>query len=146
MSERTGNDRWIKNLAIYYGLLQTVHMGFLMRAGRILLSSGRMPFPASPPGGGWNPQLLPFFIGMGIVDAIAAGIGLYFLYLLIVKQTVKLSIGIISLTLALSSGLVFLIGTIASGAWNQHFGEYLILVLVFIPVILFYISLLRKIN
>ena len=146
MLDNTKIDRWVKNLAIYYGGLQLVHMAFLIRAGRILLSSGCMPFPASPPVGGWDPQILPFFIGMGIADAIAAGIGFYFLYLILVKETIKTSIGIISLTTAFSSGLAFLIGTIASGAWNQHLGEYIILVLVFIPIFLLYISLLRKIK
>ena len=144
MTDHTRIDRRIKKLTIYYGFLQTVHMAFLLRAGRILLNSGRMPFPASPPVGGWDPQILPFFIGMGIADVIAAGIGFYFLYLILVKDTINVSLGIISLTTAFSSGLAFLIGTIASGAWNQHFGEYIILVLVSIPLLLLYLSLLRK--
>ena len=132
-----------KVLIGYYGMLQCMHLLFLARAVVVYFSDGRMPFPASPPLAGWSDQVFPFFIGMGLVDAIAASLGIYFAYCVIFVKTRSLLSGLISLTAAFSSALIFLVGTLPSGAWNQNLYEYLILVMIFCPAILLYIRVLQ---
>jgi hypothetical protein len=136
--------KWIRYLAGYYGILQTMHLIFLGRAGLILMRTGRVPFPASPPPGGWDDTVIPFLMGMAASDVIAACIGIYFVYSLTIKEQIKPLAGIISLTIALSSAVVYLVGTLPAGAWNHNPVSYLIVILAFSPIIPLYIILLRE--
>ena len=133
-------------LAGYYGILQTIHLFFLGRAGIILLKTGKVPFPASPPPGGWSKEVLPYLMGMAAADVIAILLGIYFVYFLLIKKTIKPLVGIISLTIALSSGVVYLIGTLPSGAWSHNPVSYLIVFLAFSPVIPLFILLAYRTN
>jgi hypothetical protein len=128
----------------YYGLLQLSHLGFLGRALVMYIMSGVLPFPASPPNQGWSQQVVPFFFGMGAVDALAAGLGISFAVLFIFKRKIKIRLGLISLVIALTSALVFMAGTLASGAWEAHPGEYLSMVVAFFPLPYLLICLLRE--
>ena len=131
-------------LAGYYGILQIVHLFLLGRAGIIIIRTGRVPFPAQSPPGGWNFTTLPFLLGMGAADVFAASLGIYFVSQLFIKKQIKSVTGIISLTVALTSGLIFLIGTIPSGAWNQHFIAYLAMVIGFSPLLPLYLFILKN--
>ena len=128
----------------FYGFLQTIHLFFLGRAGIILLQTGNVPFPASPPPGGWDIGVIPFLMGMAAADVIAASIGIYFTYSLFIKAKLKPLAGIISLTIALSSAIVYLIGTFPAGVWVHNPLSYLIVVLAFSPIIPLYILLVRE--
>ena len=44
------------------------------------MKTGNVPFPASPPPGGWNPAVIPFLMGMAAADVVAAGIGIFFAF------------------------------------------------------------------
>jgi hypothetical protein len=133
-----------KYLAGYYAILQAFHLIFLGRAGLILLQSGRVPFPASPPSGGWHPSVIPFLMGMASADALAAILGIYFSYSLLVKGMLKPLIGIISLTIALSSAVVYLFGTFPTGAWTQNPLSYLVVLGAFSPILPLYYLLVRQ--
>jgi len=85
MGEQKGR-KLFRFLTGYYGILQTLHLIFLGRAGIILQQSGRVPFPASPPPGGWSSAVLPFFIGMASADFLAAVLGIYFAYSFKLRQ------------------------------------------------------------
>jgi len=138
--------KWFKYLAGYYGILQAFHIFFLSRAGLILLQTERVPFPASPPPGGWDPSVLPFMMGMAAADVIAACLGIYFAFSLLVKGEVKPLVGIISLTIALSSAVVYLFGTLPAGAWIHNPLSYLIVILAFSPIVPLYYLLVREFN
>ena len=121
-------------LVAYYGVLQTFHLIFLSRAGLLLISGGQVPFPASPPPGGWTGSTLPFLLGMGAVDVIAASLGVYFSLKFFFQERLDQRIGWISLSIALSSGVIYLFGTLPSGAWQANLISYLIVVLFFSPI------------
>ena len=132
---------WIKILTGYYGFLQLAHLFFLGRAGLILFQTGGVPFPASPPPGGWPGEVLPFLMGMAAADVVAAGLGIYFSLSLLVKKQLRPLAGIISLSIALASAVVYLFGTLPSGAWSNNPISYLIVLLVFSPIIPLFLGL-----
>ncbi len=136
--------KWIQYLAGYYGVLQSLHLFFLSRAGLILQKTDSVPFPASPPPGGWDDAVMPFMMGMAAADVIAACIGIYFSFFLLVKGRLKPLAGIISLTIAISSAIVYLVGTLSAGAWVQNPLSYLIVILAFSPIVPLYFLLLRE--
>lgn len=131
-------------LAGYYGLLQSCHLISLARAGLFLLQGRGVPFPASPPPGGWSEYALPFLLGMGLIDVFAIGLGLIFVYRVFFHQDLRTTLGIISLTTAISSGVVYLVGTLPSGAWGANLWEYLAVLVLFTPIIPLYFYLLRQ--
>lgn len=141
--ERSRELSALKILAGYYGVLQSLHLGSLARAGLIVLRGGELPFPAPPPPGGWPSPSLPFLLGMGVVDVFAILLGLAFVYRLCVKGAIDGLLGTISLTIALASGVLYLIGTLPSGAWEANLGAYLIVLAVFSPVVPLYWVLLN---
>jgi len=141
---RINGKQGLKYLAGYYGILQLAHMFILGRAGLILLRYGTVPFPASPPPEGWNAAVIPFLMGMAAADVIAASLGIYFSYSLLIRNKRKLLAGIISLTIALSSAIVYLVGTLPAGAWVHNPLSYLIVLLAFSPIIPLFLLLLRE--
>ncbi|MDZ7844528.1 MAG: hypothetical protein U5K99_06995 [Anaerolineales bacterium] len=131
-------------LTVYYGLLQLAHLGTLTAAGLAFLKSGSMPFPAQPPTGGWADQALPFLLAMGGVDAAAAALGVWFVVKYLIADVWKWKIGVISITSALTSAVIFAAGTGASGAWLEHPLAYGGMVLVFAPLFILYYYLVRE--
>jgi hypothetical protein len=108
-----------------------------------MLKGRGIPFPAPPPPGDWPQAALPFLVGMGIVDVFAIGLGLVFVYLLLFKDRTHLPLGLISLTTAVSSGIIYLVGTLPSGAWEANPWDYLVVILFFSPVLIFYTLLIK---
>jgi hypothetical protein len=82
---------------------------------------------------------------MGLVDLIAIGLGLIFVGNFFFRGKTHLAIGLISLSAALASGLIYLVGTIPSGAWQVHLAEYLLVVFIFGPVLPFFCILIKKV-
>lgn len=142
----TGAGKAIKYFAGYYGVLQSLHLLSLARAGWIVINGGEMPFPAPPPPGGWPASSLPFLLGMGSTDVVAIVLGLIFVYQFLIKGEFKGTLGVISLTIALVGGVVYLIGTLPSGAWQPNLLAYVVVLMVFSPIIPFYILLLNKLS
>ena len=130
-------------LAGYYGILQVSHLTLISRAGWILVSTGKMIFPALPPADGWSPQVLPFLVGMGVLDAIAAGLGIYCVFSLFTRKHVDIRYWMTSLGIALTSAMIFTIGTINSGSWQEHPTAYGLLGVFFFPLFPLFINLFR---
>jgi hypothetical protein len=128
----------------YYGILQSIHLLLLIRAGWFFVQGWSIPFPAPPPLSGWPESSMPFLIGMGLVDIIAIGLGLIFVGNFFFKGKALFDLGIISLSLALASGLIYLVGTIPSGAWEANLAAYLVVVFLFGPVLPFFFMLIKK--
>jgi hypothetical protein len=141
-----GVGKAVRLFAGYYGVLQSLHLLSLARAGWIVLNGGEMPFPAPPPPGGWPASSLPFLLGMGISDVVAIVLGLIFVYQLFIKSEFKGILGVISLTIALVGGVGYLVGTLPSGAWQTHLLAYLVVLLVFSPIIPLYILVIKKLS
>ncbi len=128
----------------YYGVLQSFHLLLLTRAGWFLLQGREIPFPAPPPPGGWPGTALPYLLGMGFVDVFAILLGLVFAYIFFARNQTQITIGLISLTAATSSGIVYLVGTIPSGAWEANLLAYLAVLLLFSPVLPLYYFLIKR--
>jgi hypothetical protein len=146
MNSRLRENQVLKFLIGYYGVLQSLHLLSLARAGWLVIQTESMPFPAPPPPGGWPATSLPFLLGMGIVDVLAILLGLVFVYRLFYKNQLAGKLGLISLTIALVSGVTYLIGTLPSGAWEANLLAYLVVVLVFSPIIPLYYLLLKELG
>ena len=144
MKERRSSSLF-RFLAGYYGFLQSFHLILLVRAGWFLINGRGIPFPAPPPTGGWPAASLPYLLGMGIVDLFAIGLGLIYVYYFFFKDQVLMPLGLISLTAALSSGIVYLVGTIPSGAWEANLPAYAAVLVLFSPVLFLYYCLIRNI-
>jgi len=126
--------KYFRLLAGYYGMLQISHLITLTWAGSVLFRTGQMPFPAQPPPGGWSAQALPYLLAMGILDAAAACLGICFAWSVISKGDLKLKIGLVSTTMALTSAGVFAVGTWAAGVWLRYPLSYFGMLLLSFPV------------
>lgn len=133
----------LRPLIVYYGILQSVHLLALLRAAYLFSRLNRFPFPAPPPTGGWAPQTIPFLIGMGLVDAVAIILALVFVYMWIINRQTPIRLGLISLTIAGASAAIFAIGTFASGAWAANPLAYGVMVILFAPLLPFFVLLAR---
>lgn len=132
----------MKILILYYGILQTLHLLVLIRAGSILLLTDNFPFPILPPPGGWDNQAIHFMLGLGFTDTISILLGMLFSYQALFKNRFNRRLGVISLTSFFIGAVVFAFGTLPSGAWAAHPCAYGIMVILFLPSIGLYFWLL----
>lgn len=133
----------LTHLIAYYALLQLLHLATLARAGILILSGYRAPFPILPPPGGWEPQTLPFMLGLAGMDIIAIILALIFAYQSLIKKYFSRRTGILSLVIAFTGAIVFAAGTFPTGAWDAHPFAYWVMVVLFIPAGWLLIRLLR---
>ncbi len=130
-------------LIAYYGLLQTLHLLVLIRAGIILLQGGEAPFPILPPPGGWGDQSMYFMFGLAGMDIVGIIFGIIFSYQALIKDMFISVLGILSLTIFLSGAIVFAAGTFPTGAWASNPISYWIMVVLFMPSLFLYTKLLK---
>jgi len=136
------SHRISKILIGYYGVLQSLHLLILIRAGILILTGQNFPFPILPPPDGWEAQTLPFMFGLAGTDIIGIIIGIIFAYLALVKGKFIRRLGILSLTIFITGAVVFGAGTYPSGAWGAHPFAYWIMVILFLPTAYLYLVLL----
>jgi len=134
MSNRPG----LKGLIAYYGVLQSLHLLVLLRAGALILSGQPHPFPILPSPQGWQQQAMAFMYGLAGMDIIGILLGIRFAYLAIFGHNVQRIIGILSLTIFISGAVVFATGTFPTGAWSTHPAAYWGMVVLFLPALLLY--------
>jgi len=146
MSSINPFSRLLILFAVYYGILQSLHLLFLARAGFIMVDTGAIPFPAPPPEIGWSTQVIPFLLAMGALDAAAAFLGIFSTIVLVRKNQLESRPWMLSLVIALTSALIFAVGTFASGAWLDHPIAYGILLVFFSPIFPLFIMILRRIG
>lgn len=125
----------LKGLVKYYSILQIFHITFLTRAGIIYLMDGRIPFPAQPPQNGWATETVPFLFGMGAVDALAACLAFYAGWMMIKNSIFLPNIWAVSITIAMTSAVIYCLGTLPSGAWQANPLGYGIVALAFSPLL-----------
>lgn len=142
MSHKLLTKKSLNLLTGYYGLLQISHLLTLIWAGSALLRTGQVPFPAQPPTGGWQAQALPFLLAMGVLDAAAAGLGVYFAFSWHIHGRWKARMGLVSTTMALTSAGIFAAGTGAAGVWLLYPLSYFGMLVLSLPAFpLFWILL-----
>jgi hypothetical protein len=81
---------------------------------------------------------------MGLVDLFAIGLGLVFVSAFFTRKEVPFTLGMISVTGALASGITYLVGTLPSGAWQANPLAYLAVLVLFCPILPLYYFLLKK--
>ena len=128
------SNPFFSSLIAYYGLLQTVHIAAIAWTYSLFKQSGEITFLAQPPPGGWSAQATHFLIGLGAIDAVNAILAWVFVYGYFTRAHWWPRLGTTTLTVSVVSALVYGYGTAASGGWGGHMGEYLILVILFLPV------------
>jgi hypothetical protein len=134
----------VKILIAYYGLLQSLHLLTLARAGLLILGGNPAPFPILPPPGGWSPQAMAFLYGLAGTDVIGILLGIVFAVLWVVKNRRRPRLGRLSLAIFITGALVFAAGTFPAGAWAAHPAPYGVMVLLFIPAAVLFILLLGR--
>ena len=133
-----------RTLIAYYGILQSLHLVVLLRAGLILLLQDRFPFPILPPPSSWDAQVIPFMLGLGTTDLVGILLGLFFVYRALIKGAFYRRLGVISLTIFITGAIVFALGTLPSGAWAGHPIAYGSMAVLFAPTVILYGWLLRS--
>ncbi len=138
------NSKWKKVLISYYGILQTLHLLTLARAGWLILQGESYPFPILPPPEGWTQQSMAFLFGLAGTDVIGILLGIIFAGKFLINRKMNRLLGILSLTIFITGAIVFAVGTFSSGAWGAHPVGYGAMVPLFVPVPLLYVWLLRS--
>ena len=131
-------------MIVYYGILQSLHLLALIRAGILLGMGQAAPFPILPPADGWDAQSMPFLIGLGTTDAVGIIMGIVFALQLLIKGIYNRILGILSLTIFITGAIVFGFGTFPSGAWGLHPVAYWVMVVLFTPTVFLYFRLLNE--
>jgi hypothetical protein len=137
------NSKTTRALIGYYGLLQSLHLLILIRAGILMLSGNTFPFPILPPPGGWHTQTMPFFFGLAGMDVIGIILGIAFAAAVVFKNSVKHILGLLSLTIFITGAIVFAVGTFPTGAWRAHAIAYWGMAALFSPVPVLFFKLLH---
>ena len=138
------NRSWLKILAVYYGLLQTLHLLTLSRAGLLILGGNPAPFPILPPTGGWSPQAMAFLYGLAGTDVIGILLGIVFAVRWAFQDKYHPAMGRLSLSIFITGALVFAAGTFPSGAWRVPPIAYGAMVVLFLPAAVLFLLLLGK--
>jgi len=125
-------------LVFYYGIIQTVHFGALIYSSILLQKNGELSLLAQPPQGGWSVQATHFLMATGIVDAVNVLLTFIFLYAFFLNKKMWFWLGSFVTTVSLLSALIYGYGTFHSGAWAQHPNEYILLLILFIPIFLLF--------
>lgn len=136
----------LKKLILYYGVLQSLHLLILLRAGLLLLSGQASPFPILPPPHGWQEQTWPFMFGLAGMDVVAIFLAFIFVYQAYRKNKIMDLIGILSLTIFISGAIIFAVGTLFAGAWRSHPIEYGLMAILFLPALVLYGLLIRRLS
>lgn len=134
----------LKLLIGYYGLLQSLHLLTLARAGVLILQGNPAPFPILPPPGGWTEQAMAFLFGLAGTDVVGILLGVSFAYRAILKGDFNPRLGILSLTIFITGAIVFGVGTFPSGAWGAYPIAYWVMTALFLPSVLLVVLLLKN--
>ncbi len=135
--------RFLRLLTIYYGLLQSVHLVVLGYGMTVYLQHQVIGFPAPPPSIPWQRQAINFSLGNGMLDAVVAVAGLFYVFGFLQGKNWGRVLGLVCVTASLSSGVFFVIGTALSGAWVADPLHYSGLVLIFSPLVPLFFLLFR---
>ncbi|HSJ58675.1 MAG TPA: hypothetical protein VLC95_15940 [Anaerolineae bacterium] len=124
-----------RGLVAYYGFIQAAHLIALLRAAILLLTTGRLTFPAPPPPPGWTDQARYFLVTLGLLDTFLILLSFAFVAGYFARARWHSWLGLATLSAFVASAFAFAGGTLPTGAWAAHPLAYLSLVLAFLPVV-----------
>jgi hypothetical protein len=136
------NNHTMKRLTLYYGILQSLHLLTLARAGLLIIQGDFSPFPIPSAPGGWTDQALNFMFGLAGMDVIGIALGIVFALRFLKHGAMNRTLGLLSLIIFISGAIIFAVGTFFSGAWSAHPIAYGAMAVLFAPCILLFASLL----
>lgn len=131
-------------LVNYYGVLQTFHILALVGSGLWWFQNGDLGVLALPPQGGWTDQALHFLIATGLFDFVIAVSSIFFVLSYRKDGESADVLGAVALTGSLYSAVIYLYGTLLSGAWSEHILIYGLIAIVFAPMVLLAITFLWR--
>jgi hypothetical protein len=132
-----------RGLVAYYGFIQAAHLVALVRAAILLLTTGRLTFPAPPPPTGWTDQARYFLVTLGLLDTFLILLSFAFVAGYFARAPWHPWLGLATLSAFVASAFAFAGGTLPTGAWAAHPLAYLSLVLAFLPVAVLFFVLIR---
>ena len=132
-------SKFVRFLVAWYGLYQIGHIVVNIR-GLIQLSQGGIDFPALPPPGGWDLQVIPFFTAMASLDALNAFLSLIYVAGSFRKAAWQNWLGTLTLTISIYAAMLFNLATYQNGAWvGSSLTGYLFINLTFLPVVFLFV-------
>ncbi len=138
-------NKLIRNLVYYYGILQAIHLAALIIASIQYLKSSSIALLAPPSSQGWTQQAVNFFLTMGIVDAANVILSFIFVIKFVKGQNSTFIWGIIVLTVSMYSAIIYLFPVLISGALLENIFTYSLIGILFLPVILLYILFMQNV-
>ena len=138
------DDRLTKFLVLAFGLYQTGHLLSNLRGAFIFFGRGKLPFPALPPPGGFDPQLVSAYLDMAVMDSSVAVISLVFVWGYFTRKPWRLWLGSMTLTLSFYAGILFNLTAYQAGAWTgDNLILYLLINIGYLPVLILWIQVMR---
>lgn len=138
------DDRLTRFLVLAFGLYQVGHLLSNLRGAFVFFGRGELPFPALPPPGGFEPQLVSAYLDMAVMDSINAVISLVFVWGYFTGKPWRLWLGSITLTLSFYAGILFNLTALQAGAWaGENLIAYLLINITYLPVVVLWIQVLR---
>ncbi|MCF7740763.1 MAG: hypothetical protein K9N00_03095 [Candidatus Marinimicrobia bacterium] len=144
-SQKLLQNRLIRNLVYYYGFLQVLHLVALIIASIQYVKSGSIALLAPPPSQDWTQQSLYFFLTMGTVDAANVILSYVFVRKFIKGQSSAFELGFIALTVSMYSAVIYLFPVLMSGAFLENIFTYSLIGILFLPIIVLYFLIIKKI-
>ena len=131
-------------LVASFALYQTGHLLSNIVGAFTFFRRGEIPFPALPPPGGFDPQLVSTYVDMAVMDSLNAVASLVFVWGYFSGKPWRLWLGAITLTLSVYAAVLFNLSTYQTGAWmGENLWSYLIINITYIPVVVLYIQVIR---
>jgi hypothetical protein len=138
------DDRLTKFFVLTFGLYQVGHLLSNLRGAFIFFGRGELPFPAMPPPGGFDPQLVSAYLDMAVMDSTVAVISLVFVWGYFTGKPWRLWLGSMTLTLSFYAGILFNLTVYQAGAWTgDNLILYLLINIIYLPVIVLWVQVLR---
>ena len=137
-------DSILRKLIYYYGIIQSVHLVALIYAAILWQTKANIALLAPPPTAGWSSQTIYFFLAMGAIDAFNAILSIIFVKLFIDQNHNCFDLGLITLSISMYSGIIYIYPILGSGALAQNRMYYFIIAILFFPIIILYMRLLVK--
>lgn len=137
-------DRTFKILFAWYGLFQAGHLVVNARGLALLQAGNSLDFPAPPPAGGWHAQAIAFLASIAVVDVATAVAGLTCVLGYFRRAPWAVPLGLVSVSASLYAAIVFDAATIITGAWARSFGVYVVINLLYAPVVVLLVLLFNR--
>ena len=138
------DDRLTKFFVLAFGLYQVGHLLSNLRGAFVFFGRGQLPFPALPPPGGFDSNLISTYLDMAVIDSFNAIISLVFVWGYFTRKPWRLWLGGITITLSVYAAILFNLTAYQAGAWTgDNLISYLLINITYLPVVALWVQVLR---